>query len=489
MRTDAGSARASSTFRTGLHDEDDWAGSAWIGNARTPDDGDALTLDGASWIWTPESTSPPPAEDRAFRSTRTTPAGTTATGAEILITADDSFRLWVNGRLLGSSSGAENEWQQSRRFETAVEPDRNVFAVQTTNGPGSPAGLIARVRMRYADGTTSEFATGADWKASKIFPADFWQPAFDDSGWGTAAQLATYGDGPWGRNVRPPRDEARPAPLLRREFAVTGPVRNATLYLAAGGYADVSLNGAPASDDVLSPGFTDYDDTVQYVATDLTAKLKPGVNALGMELGRGFYGMTGGNVWRWESPPWHDEPVVRARLRIEYADGRVADVVTDDRWRIADGPTVVRRPLRGRDLRRPPDPARVRHRGLRRRRLGARERGRRTARDAGQPAPAADPGHRVAAGRRDHRAGRRHLRGQVPPRARRLGADRRDRAGRDHDPRAVRREAQAGRAPGLLQQRRLPGRVPDRPLHPRRHRTDGDAGSRASPTRASSTSR
>ncbi len=59
-----------------------------------------------------------------------------------------------------------------------------------------------------------------------------------------------------------------------------------------------------------------------------------------MELGRGFYGMTGGNVWRWESPPWHDEPVVRARLRIEYADGRVADVVTDDRWRIADGPTV-----------------------------------------------------------------------------------------------------------------------------------------------------
>ena len=340
VKTSAGSAQASSTFRTGLHDEADWAGSAWIGNARTPDDADALTLDGASWIWTPESTSPPPAEDRAFRTTSTTPAGKTATGAEILITADDSFRLWVNGRLLGSSSGAENEWQQSRRFETELEPDRNVFAVRTTNGPGSPAGLIAKVRVRYADGTTSTFATGTDWKASKIFPADFWQPAFDDSSWGTAAQLATYGGGPWGRNVRPPRVAARPAPLLRREFAVTGPVRNATLFLAAGGYANVSLNGEPASDDVLSPGFTDYDDTVQYVATDLTDRLKPGVNALGMELGRGFYGMTGGNVWRWDSPPWHDEPVVRARLRIEYADGRVADVVTDDSWRIADGPTV-----------------------------------------------------------------------------------------------------------------------------------------------------
>jgi len=340
VKTNAGSAQASSTFRTGLYAEADWAGSAWIGNARTPEDGDGLTLDGASWIWTPEATNPPPPEDRAFRTTRVTPAGKTATNAEILITADDSFRLWVNGRELGSSSGANNEWQQSRQFETALEPDRNIFAVRTTNGPGSPAGLIAAVRLRYADGTTSTFATGTDWKASKTFPADFWEPGFDDSGWGPAAQLATYGGGPWGNNVRPPRDEARPAPLLRREFVVTGPVRNATLYLAAGGYANVSLNGAPASDDVLSPGFTDYDDTVQYVATDLTHQLKPGVNALGMELGRGFYGMTGGNVWRWESPPWHDEPVVRARLRIEYADGRVADVVTDDRWRIADGPTV-----------------------------------------------------------------------------------------------------------------------------------------------------
>ncbi len=340
VKTSAGSAHESSTFRTGLYDEQDWAGSAWIGNARTPDDGDALTLDGASWIWTPESTSPPPAGDRAFRTTAVTPAGKAATGAKILITADDSFALWVNGRLLGSSSGANNEWQQSREFETALEPDRNVFAVRTSNGPGSPAGLIAKVRVSYADGTNSTFATGTDWKASKTFPDDFWQPAFDDSSWGTAEQQAIYGSGPWGRNVRPPRDEARPAPLLRREFAVTGSVRNATLYLAAGGYANVSLNGEPASDDVLSPGFTDYDDTVQYVATDLTDRLKPGVNALGMELGRGFYGMTGGNVWRWESPPWHDEPVVRARLRIEYGDGRVADVVTDDGWRIADGPTV-----------------------------------------------------------------------------------------------------------------------------------------------------
>jgi len=81
---------------------------------------------------------------------------------------------------------------------------------------------------------------------------------------------AAYGSGPWGRNVRTPRDAARPAPLVKRAFDVDGRVKNATLFYAAGGYADFTINGARASKDVLTPGFTDYDDTVQYTTADLT---------------------------------------------------------------------------------------------------------------------------------------------------------------------------------------------------------------------------
>lgn len=334
--TNRGVASEDSSFRTGLYTAADWAGSAWIGNERptTPP-----SFDGASWIWTPEVTSPvAPAEPRAFRKTLTSTK--TAVSAEIAITADDLYRLSVNGRELGSTTGAENEWQQARRFHTALDPARNVIAVRTNNGPNSPAGLLAVIRVTYADGTTEHFTTDATWKAAKTFPEDFTKPDFDDSAWGTAVVQAAYGSGPWGRNVRTPRDAARPAPLLQRDFTVSGRVRNATLFYAAGGYADFSLNGKPASDDVLSPGFTDYDDTVQYTTADLTRALQQGTNHLGAQLGRGFYGMTGGNVWRWENPPWHDEPVVRARLRIEYADGRVQDVITDKQWQIADGPTV-----------------------------------------------------------------------------------------------------------------------------------------------------
>jgi alpha-L-rhamnosidase len=128
-----------------------------------------------------------------------------------------------------------------------------------------------------------------------------------------------------------------PAPLLRRTFHVNGDVARATVYVAAGGYADLSIDGHPVSDAVLSPGFTDYAKRVEVVATDIP--LSPGDHVLGAELGRGFYGMTNPDVWHWEKAPWHGQPRLRALLRIRYADGRRQDIVSDDAWQLADGPT------------------------------------------------------------------------------------------------------------------------------------------------------
>ncbi|MDQ2660679.1 MAG: family 78 glycoside hydrolase catalytic domain, partial [Actinomycetota bacterium] len=304
--------------------------------------GDALTFDEANWIWTPEAGAPvAPPEDRAFRTTLQTPIGTEAVNAEIILTADDSFKLWVNGAFIGQTEGATNEWQSSKRFRVDLEPDENVVAVRTTNGPGSPAGLLAVIRVAYADGSVQVFRTDAGWKASKEVPAGFEAPGFDDSAWAQAVVQAVYGSGPWGSGVRLPVEPPAAAPLLRKEFTVDRAVATAKIYVAAGGYANVSLNGAPINDDILSPGFTDYDDHAQYTVTDLTEQLVHGENALGMELGRGFYGLTNPNVWNWQKPPFHDEPVGRVLLRVEYTDGTSEDIVSDRTWSLHDGPTVL----------------------------------------------------------------------------------------------------------------------------------------------------
>ena len=352
-----------------------------------------------------------PAEPRAFR--KTLVATKTAVSAEIAITADDSYRLWVNGKELGSTTGAENEWQQARRFETALEPARNVIAVRTNNGPNSPAGLLVVIRVTLRRRHDRELHERRDVEGGQDVPGGLRAPGLRRQRLGHRGRAGRVRQRPVGpqrahaARRRPPRAAAASA-----TSSVSGRVRNATLFYAAGGYADFTLNGKPASDDVLSPGFTDYDDTVQYTTADLTERLKPGANALGAELGRGFYGMTGGNVWRWESPPWHDEPVVRARLRIEYTTAacRTSSPTTPGR-----SPTV--RPCSTTSTR-----ARPTTRGSTDAHdVGRGQRGRRAEGRARQPAPAADPRHGVAARRRDHRARAGRLRGQVPARARGLG--------------------------------------------------------------------
>lgn len=130
------------------------------------------------------------------------------------------------------------------------------------------------------------------------------------------------------------------APLLRATFEVDAPLTEAYLVVAAGGLARAELDGRAVDDNVLSPGFTDYDVTAQYTVVDVTDRLTPGSHALGFELGRGFYGMRGRNTWEWERAPWHAAPCVRVLLLIRDAGGERA-LVSGPGWRTASGPTLL----------------------------------------------------------------------------------------------------------------------------------------------------
>ena len=334
VQTKKGWTSERSGFRTGLYSDADWAGSTWIGNARP---GTPPSFDGSNWIWTPETTTPnAPAEPRAFRKTLDG-----AVSAEIAITADDLYTLWVNGKQLGIDHRRRERVAAGAPLlhRAGPDPQRHRRAhEQRPELPRGPARRRPRDVRRRDDG---ELPLRRDLEGRQDVPGGLRAPGLRRQRLGERGRAGGVRRPARGGATCAPRATPRgPRRCCKRAFDVTGRVRNATLFYAAGGYADFTVNGRRASDDVLTPGFTDYDDTVQYTTADLTDQLKSGSNTLGAELGRGFYGMTGGNVWRWESPPWHDEPVVRARLRIEYDDGRVQDVVTDDAWQIADGPTV-----------------------------------------------------------------------------------------------------------------------------------------------------
>lgn len=134
---------------------------------------------------------------------------------------------------------------------------------------------------------------------------------------------------------------SNPAPLLRRDFDLDeGEIASARLYVAAGGWADMTLNGAALSELPMAPGWTDYDHRVLYQTYDVAPLLARGRNVLAAELGRGWYGVTEPNEWYFHQAAWHAEPALRAQLEITFSDGRRQVIVSDRDWKTTDGPTL-----------------------------------------------------------------------------------------------------------------------------------------------------
>ncbi|MBR3561964.1 MAG: family 78 glycoside hydrolase catalytic domain [Oscillospiraceae bacterium] len=133
---------------------------------------------------------------------------------------------------------------------------------------------------------------------------------------------------------------------LRREFAVEKPFRSATLRICALGQFNAYLNGKRAGDHVLDPAWTDYNKLVQFVTFDVTELLSPGANALGIEVGNGWYIWDDSFGYGFHFPPFmppnpnpykpYGESLVAAfELDIEYADGSSVTVASDENCKTA----------------------------------------------------------------------------------------------------------------------------------------------------------
>ncbi|MDR3457422.1 MAG: family 78 glycoside hydrolase catalytic domain [Verrucomicrobiae bacterium] len=130
-----------------------------------------------------------------------------------------------------------------------------------------------------------------------------------------------------------------PSLLLRREFAVKPGLKRALVNLCGLGQYELTLNGRKIGDDFLSPGWTKYDHTCLYDTRDLTTGLQRGKNAIGIELGNGMYNVTGGGRFTKFKGSFGPQQAI-AQIRLEYADGSVEFVGTDDQWQVTPGPII-----------------------------------------------------------------------------------------------------------------------------------------------------
>jgi hypothetical protein len=130
--------------------------------------------------------------------------------AELRVTADDHFRLWVNGALIDDTP---RPWSQPQRYEVRLRADpraRNVIAIEGTNVWNQDSldrGVAAALSWVGSTGPQA-LGTDARWLAQARPPAGWQRLDFEDGDWPGATAIAFYGEWPWfdvlGPGVSPP---------------------------------------------------------------------------------------------------------------------------------------------------------------------------------------------------------------------------------------------------------------------------------------------
>lgn len=123
----------------------------------------------AQWIWYPEgnpAVAAPPGK-HYFRRVVTLDAGSRIVSARLVMTADNDFVCYINGRRVGNGDNFNQGYTMN--VASALKPGANLIAVDATNWTDSPnpAGLIGLLSIKLGDGRTIVVPTDQSWEASR----------------------------------------------------------------------------------------------------------------------------------------------------------------------------------------------------------------------------------------------------------------------------------------------------------------------------------
>ena len=137
----------------------------------------------------------------------------------------------------------------------------------------------------------------------------------------------------------------------RREFNIKKQVQKATAYVCGLGQFIFHINGQKVSDHELDPGWTNYDKKIQYVKFDVTKLLHEGKNALGVEVGNGWF-LKEDEHYTFTFPafmppnpnpyrPFGKELVLAIKLVLDYADETEEILYADENFQVKEHPVKM----------------------------------------------------------------------------------------------------------------------------------------------------
>jgi len=235
-----------------------------------------------------------------------------------------AYRVLVARSIKALQAGRGDLWDSGK-----VESSQSVNTVYAGDTLVSGQRCFWKVKVWDKNGMSSDWSDPSFWEMG-LMEADDWKGHWISDGKPLPENDADFY-----------RDD--PAPLFRREFKLSGPVRSARLYISALGYVHATLNGRAVGDHHLDPLWTLPNKRVFYSVYDVSKNLEQGDNCLGVTLGNGWYNPLPLRMWgrvnlRERLPV--GRPQFIAQLLIEYADGSRESLASDSSWKVAPGPIL-----------------------------------------------------------------------------------------------------------------------------------------------------
>ena len=235
-----------------------------------------------------------------------------------------AYRVLAARSMKALHAGRGDLWDSGK-----VKSNRSVNIIYAGDALASGERCFWKVKVWDKNGEPSNWSDPSSWEMGLLKAGD-WKGRWINDGKPLPEKDADFY-----------RDD--PAPLFRREFKVSGPVRNARLYISALGYVHATLNGRAVGDHHLDPLWTLPNKRVFYNVYDVSKNLARSDNCLGVTLGNGWYNPVPLRMWgrvnlRERLPV--GRPQFIAQLAIEYADGSRELLVSDSAWKVAPGPIL-----------------------------------------------------------------------------------------------------------------------------------------------------
>ncbi|MBW8015882.1 MAG: hypothetical protein FVQ82_06820 [Planctomycetes bacterium] len=158
----------------------------------------------AKWIWGGSAANPAtsaPAETIYFHKGFQFPAGSKPVSGEVIITCDNLWTLFINGKKVGQSDPDNSAWNRPKKIDISKHLiiEQNAIAVEAVNTLVGPAGLIVKMKVVFENGKKFELSSDAGWISNAKKEKGWNETGFTPGEtWIKSKVAGEYGCRPWG---------------------------------------------------------------------------------------------------------------------------------------------------------------------------------------------------------------------------------------------------------------------------------------------------